>query len=417
MGETVLFGRYRLIEPAGAGGSAQVWRATDTQTGDEVAVKRLHPIIFADDAGRARLKREFDALRSLDEPHIVRVRDLEIGDDDAALILDFVPGQSLADRLASGAPFEPAEAIAVATDVAAALSAAHAAGIVHRDVTPGNILLDPNDGGVARLTDFGIALGGDGASAVTATGQLMGTLRYLAPEQLRGEPATAASDIHSLAAVTYEMLAGHPPYAATTPVALAEAQDAGAEPLLNVAPALDNAVRRALAPDPADRPADVATFANELRVGLANEPTELIVGLPVTGAPAAAAEPDQEHVAHVNAFAPGPMWRAAASEASEASAPVDAAPVQAAPVAAAAAAPRIQARSLPGPLAAFLALIVAAIVLAAIAPRDSARPAAADAPASIAPKPSATVTPPPAQEKPKEEKGKGNGKGNGKGDH
>ncbi len=270
MGETVLFGRYRLIEPTGAGGSAQVWRATDIESGDEVAVKRLHPIIFADDAGRARLKREFDALRSLDEPHIVHVRDLEIGDDDAALILDFVPGRSLADRLASGAPFEPAEAVAVATDVAAALSAAHAAGIVHRDVTPGNILLDSNDGGVARLTDFGIALGGDAASVVTATGQLMGTLRYLAPEQLRGEPATAASDIHSLAAVTYEMLAGHPPYDATTPVALAEAQDAGAEPLLNVAPALDNAVRRALAPEPPDRPADVATFANELRDGLAN---------------------------------------------------------------------------------------------------------------------------------------------------
>ena len=146
MGESVLFGRYRLTESAGAGGSAQVWRATDTKTGDEVAVKRLHPIVFADEAGRARLKREFDALRSLDEPHIVRVRDLEIGEDDAALILDFVPGQSLADRLASGAPFQPAEAVAVATDVAAALSAAHAAGIVHRDVTPGNILLDPNEG-------------------------------------------------------------------------------------------------------------------------------------------------------------------------------------------------------------------------------------------------------------------------------
>ena len=406
MGETVLFGRYRLIEPAGAGGSAQVWRAIDTQTGDEVAVKRLHPIIFADDAGRARLKREFDALRSLDAPHIVRVRDLEIGDDDAALILDFVPGQSLADRLASGGAFEPVEAVAVASDIAAALSAAHAAGIVHRDVTPGNILLDPNDGGGALLTDFGIALGGDDSSAVTATGQLMGTLRYLAPEQLRGEPATAASDIHSLAAVTYEMLSGQPPYAATTPVALAEAQDAGAEPLLNVAPALDNAVRRALAPDPADRPADVATFANDLRVGLANQPTELIVGLPLTGAPAAAAEPDQRQVAPVNAFAPGPMWRAVASDAS--------APPAAAP-------PRDRARSLPRPLAAFLALLVAAIVLAAIAPRDGALPAAADAPASIAPIPSATATPPPPQEAPKEDKGKGNekgnGKGNGKGDH
>lgn len=421
MGETVLFGRYRLIEPAGAGGSAQVWRATDTKTGDEVAVKRLHPIIFADEAGRARLQREFDALRSVDEPHIVRVRDLEIGDDDAALILDFVPGESLADRLASGERFEPAEAVAVATDVAAALSAAHAAGIVHRDVTPGNILLDANDGGGAMLTDFGIALGGDAASAVTATGQLMGTLRYLAPEQLRGEPATAATDIHSLAAVTYEMLAGHPPYTATTPVALAEAQDAGAEPLLGVAPLLDNAVRRALAPDPADRPVNVASFADELRLALANEPTELIVGIPGQESPPLKSAP-------ANAFAPGPMWPATSPDMSVGAAPEpgEAAPAVEAPRAAAAADPppatvprhgRGRPRSLPAPLAALLALIVAAIVLAAIGPPDADVPSAADAPASVAPSPSVTPTPPPAPEKPKEGKGKGNGKGNGKGDH
>jgi len=403
MGENVLFGRYRLIEPAGAGGSAQVWRATDTKTGDEVAVKRLHPIIFADEAGRARLKREFNALRSLDEPHIVHVRDLEIGEDDAALILDFVPGQSLADRLASGVPVPPAEAVAVASDVAAALAAAHAAGIVHRDVTPGNILLDPSDG--ARLTDFGIALGGDAASAVTATGQLMGTLRYLAPEQLRGEPATAATDIHSLAAVTYEMLAGHPPYDATTPIALAEAQDAGAKPLLNVAPALDNAVRRALAPDPADRPANVAAFADELRIGLANEPTELIVNLPVEEPRA----PEEDSEAPAAAYAPGPMWPAAAAASS-------AAPVASGPPASDA--PTRRARSLPAPLAAVFALIVAAIVLAAIGPTDRGSPSALEAPASVAPSVSATP-PSAAPEQPNEGKGKdnGKGKGNGKGDH
>ena len=156
MAKTVLFGRYRLLEPAGSGGSAEVWRALDMTTGDEVAVKRLHPIVFADEAGLARLRREFDALRSLDEPHIVRVRALEIADDEAALILDYVAGPSLADRLASGPRLRPAEAVAIARDIAAALTAAHAAGIVHRDVTPGNILLDPTAG--ARLTDFGIAL-------------------------------------------------------------------------------------------------------------------------------------------------------------------------------------------------------------------------------------------------------------------
>jgi serine/threonine-protein kinase len=380
MGESVLFGRYRLVEPAGAGGSAQVWRAIDTKTGDEVAVKRLHPIVFADDAGRARLKREFAALRTLDEPHIVRVRDLEIGDDDAALILDFVPGRSLADRLAAGSPLEPAEAVSVATDIAAALATAHAAGIIHRDVTPGNILLDPNDG--ARLTDFGIALGADGAAAVTATGQLMGTLRYLAPEQLRGEPATAATDIHSLAAVAYEMLAGRPPYVATTPLALAEAQAAGAEPMLELSPAIDNAVRRGLAPDPADRPADAAAFAAELQAAISNEPTEAIVGIPLVAA--------------------------------DASPPVEAA---AAPAGTRASQARSTSRnrSLAAPVAAAFAILFASLVLAALAPTD--RPAAASSPAATErPTPTATPTPPPPEEKKDKGKGGDKGKGNGDGD-
>jgi serine/threonine protein kinase len=277
MGETVLFGRYRLLEPAGSGGSAQVWRAIDLVSGDEVAVKRLHPIVFADVAGRARLRREFGALRALDEPHVVRVRDLRIDGSEAALILDFVAGPSLAERLAAGPPFVPAEAVTVAFDIAAALTAAHAAGIVHRDVTPANILLDPADG--ARLTDFGIALGGD-EPAVTATGQVMGTLRYLAPEQLRGAAATPASDLHGLAAVTYEMLAGRPAYAAATPVALAEEHARGPEPIAGVPPALDALVRRGMALDPADRPRDVATFAAELERAFERGATESIAIVP-----------------------------------------------------------------------------------------------------------------------------------------
>ena len=277
MPETVLFERYRLIEPAGRGGSAEVWRALDEQTGDEVAVKRLHPVVFADEAGRQRLKREFHALRSLDEPHIVRVRDLQIGDREAALILDFVPGESLAQRLArhvaDGTTLEPDTAVAIINDVAAALSAAHAAGIVHRDVTPGNILLTTD--GEARLTDFGIAhaSGNDPSTAVTAPGILMGTMRYLAPENLRGGPATPASDLHSLAAIAYEMVAGHPAYTPASPVALAEAHVAGPPPIDGVPAAVDSAIRRGLAVDPADRPADVATFAAGLAAAVANEVT------------------------------------------------------------------------------------------------------------------------------------------------
>jgi serine/threonine-protein kinase len=376
MGETVLFGRYRLLEPAGSGGSAQVWRAIDAESGEEVAVKRLHPIVFADAAARTRLRREFSALRSLDEPHIVRVRDLQIDGSEAALILDFVAGHSLAERLAAGPPFLPAEAIAITMDVAAALTAAHAAGIVHRDVTPANILLDPNDG--ARLTDFGIALGaGGGETNVTATGQVMGTLRYLAPEQLRGAAATPASDLHGLAAVTYEMLAGRPAYAAATPVALAEEHGRGPEPIAGVPPAFDSLVRRGMATDPADRPADVATFAAELERTFERQATE-----PISLVPAAVAG---------------------------AAPPVDR-----------------RRRLLPAPLVLVLALIVAGVVLAALGPPDpqsAARPSEPQAlQATTEPAPTATPTPEPTDTPTPEptKKGKGNDddddKGKGRGD-
>ncbi len=405
MGETVLFKRYRLIEPVGAGGSAQVWHAIDEATGDDVAVKRLHPIVFADDAGQARLRREFEALRSLDEPHIVRVRDLVIADDDAALILDYVPGRSLAERLASGPQLTATEAVSIAADVAAALAAAHAAGLVHRDVTPGNVLLDPKDG--ARLTDFGIALGGAEISAVTATGQLMGTLRYLAPEQLRGEPATVATDIHSLGAVVYEMLAGRPPYEATTPVALIEAHTAGAWPIQGVDPALDLAVRRALAPDPAQRPADAAAFAASLEEALTEQRT---VAIPLPPMPAAVPVPPAAPVSPAPAVSPVPP------ELEPAAGP--------APSLLAGATPRNpkRPRQLAAPIAAVFALIFAGLVVAALSPSGtsgSVAPAGSPAPpAAVSPDPTAVPADGGEGGEPKDDdkgKGKGNGNGNGKG--
>jgi eukaryotic-like serine/threonine-protein kinase len=390
MAQTVLFGRYRLLEPAGSGGSAEVWHAIDITTGDEVAVKRLHPIVFADEAGLTRLKREFEALRSLDEPHIVRVRDLEIADDDAAIILDYVPGRSLADRLARGRPFEPAEAVAVARDIAAALTAAHAAGIVHRDVTPGNILLDPTDG--ARLTDFGIALGG-GAESVTAPGQLMGTVRFLAPEQLRGAPATPASDLHALAAVTYEMLAGRPAYAATTPVALAEAQDLGAAPIETIPPALDAAVRQAMAPDPADRPPDVATFARSLSVGLVADAMTQRIEWPPLGRPAPAGGATSPEAAPVGAT--GATMEPGASTTAERARRSTSETLT------------VSARSIAPPLAIVLILVLAGIIVAALSPQGELPVAGAASPSAASPSASAepqTLEPtaaPPSSKPPK----------------
>ena len=401
MAKTVLFGRYRLDEPLGAGGSAQVWRATDKRTGDVVAVKRLHPLVFADQLGRERLLREFRALRDLDEPHVVRVRDLELTDDDGALILDYVAGPSLATRLSSGPRLSTAEAVSIALDVAAALGAAHAAGIVHRDVTPGNILLDPDDG--ARLTDFGIALGGAGTAgepALTVTGQLVGTLRYLAPEQLRGAPATPASDVHALAAVTYEMLANRHAYEAATPVALAEAQARGVDPIPSVPPALDAAVRRALSPDPADRPADATAFAAEIRAALATDRTEPVaIGAAVADLTSSMAVPRRT--------------RRCGSPSRRRS------PPRQVPQPRSAAAPSESGRRsrLPVPLAAVLALVLAGLAIAALAPSAAPGAAITEPPRTPAALPVETAAPTPEPTQPPTEDGndQGNGKGKGKG--
>lgn len=444
MSETVLFDRYRLLEAAGSGGSAEVWRALDEETGEEVAVKRLHPIVFADEAGRRRLQREFDALQALDEPHIVRVRDLRIEDRDAALVLDFVPGESLAQRLARAAadgddrdPIEPETAVAIVEDVAAALAAAHAAGIVHRDVTPGNILLTPD--GEARLTDFGIAHASSDATHVTATGLLMGTMRYLAPEQLRGGTSTPASDLHSLAAVAYEMLAGRHAYEATSPVALAEAQQAGPPPIEGVPPALDAAVRRGLAVDPSDRPSDVGTFAASLAAALAAEQTTAI-SVPArdrtTAIPIAAAAP----VAAVAGAAAGASAddvgvavpsRAAASHGPLPAAvdprdePIDtwddARPASARPAPVRRPSPARRGRHrIPAPVAAALGLALAVGLLAAASAVD--RPFADSVAASPEAAVEATPTRKPTPTPEPTQKGKGNdddehGKGKGRGNN
>ena len=441
MPDTVLFERYRLIEPAGRGGSAEVWRALDEQTGEEVAVKRLHPVVFADAAGRQRLRREFDALRSLDEPHIVRVRDLQFGEREAALVLDFVPGESLAQRLArqvaDGTPMAPETAVAIVDDVAAALTAAHAAGIVHRDVTPANILLTTD--GEARLTDFGIAhaSGDDPAAAVTAAGLLMGTMRYLAPEQLRGAVSTPASDLHGLAAIAYEMLAGHPAYAATSPVALAEAQEAGPPAIDGVPAGVDAAVRRGLAVDPADRPADVATFATSFAAAVADQ---------VTVATSIEARDQTRVIPIVAAFPAASVAGAALAASAPPAAPVVSTTLTVADVgvasparAAATHGPLPQAvglrdrargtgagparrrlGGLPAPVAVVLGLLLAVGLLAAAtlpggftlagAAATPSRIIANDGPASAGPSPS--VAPPSTVPK---GKGNGDGKGHGKG--
>jgi serine/threonine protein kinase len=264
MGETVLFGRYRLIEPAGSGGSAQVWRALDTETGDEVAVKRLHPVVFADASGRQRLEREFKALRGLDAPHVVRVRELHVTDDEAALVLDYVDGRSVAERLSGGPPFSAAETLAVIDDVAEALAAAHGAGIVHRDVTPGNILLSADND--PKISDFGLAMKIDDVRRL-APGVTGGTPVYMSPEQAsaRHEAVDGRSDVYGLGAVLHEVLVGRPPFSGTDTFEIL--RRVSQEPFVmpdGVEAGLGDILRRALEKDPAGRFPSMADFASAL---------------------------------------------------------------------------------------------------------------------------------------------------------
>ena len=262
MASDLVGGRYRLLERHAVGGMAALWRAKDERTGEIVALKRLHPFLITDSTARARLDREASALRSLDHHAIIRPRELIDDPDDPALVMDFAPGRSLAQRLASDSPIAPDEAIAVAGTIADALAVAHRAGIVHRDVKPANILVE--DSGAVHLVDFGIAsLDEAGDMTLTAARTVVGTPRYTAPERLAGARASPRTDVWALGAVLYEMLTGQPVQpgidAATmlsTPAPNLVLDDMPVE--------LAAILRRALAHDPADRYADAGAFRDAL---------------------------------------------------------------------------------------------------------------------------------------------------------
>ena len=264
--------RYRLDERLAAGGSAEVWRAYDLQLEREVAVKLLHPHLLPDAASRARLAAEARAAAGLNHSAIVAVYEVDADGPAPALVMEYVAGGSLTARLADGGPLPPAEVARIGAEIAEALYLAHRRGIVHRDVKPGNILLDPD--GRPRLVDFGIAHSlAPGAERLTSTGTVVGTLRSMAPEQLRGEPVTPRTDLYGLGTVLYEALTGRPPFAETMPLALVQAQAAGPPSLEGQPPALTAIVRACLQPDPADRPIHAGAVAAALRGWLAGDQT------------------------------------------------------------------------------------------------------------------------------------------------
>ena len=242
----------------------EVLRATDQELGREVAVKLLASRFAQDDDLRARFRREaLAAARLSSNPNIVTIFDVDEHDGRPLIVMEYVGGGSLADRI----PAEPAQALDWLEEAASALDAAHGAGIVHRDVKPSNLLLDER--GHVKVADFGVA-SASGMSSFTQTGTILGTAGYLSPEQARGERATDASDRYALAVVAWELLVGRRPYQADTPTAEAYAHVNAPVPSIHdvrgsVPIAFDAVFQRALAKDPNVRYPTAAEFVGELR--------------------------------------------------------------------------------------------------------------------------------------------------------
>jgi eukaryotic-like serine/threonine-protein kinase len=232
-------GRYRLEQRIGAGGMASVWLAVDERLGRPVAVKIVADTLAGDEQWLRRFRREAQAAARLSHPGVVPVFDYGVEDDRPYLVMEYVTGGTLARRL-KGDDAPPPPPHRLAREMLTALGAVHAAGILHRDIKPANLLLDEGDH--VRLTDFGIAQPQD-ATALTRTGMVVGTLRYLAPEVGAGQPASIQSDLYSAGVVIREV-------AGTDPV----------PPLADVIDALTAA-------DPADRPASAAAALELLGSG------------------------------------------------------------------------------------------------------------------------------------------------------
>ncbi|MGI8702917.1 MAG: protein kinase domain-containing protein [Candidatus Limnocylindrales bacterium] len=262
----ILAERYRLDAVLGAGGMATVYRSWDERLSRWVAVKILSPSLATDPVTAKRFEGEGRVLAALSDPHIVRVFDVGESDGDPWIVMELVEGETLATRLTRAGPLVPDEAGPVLASVAAGLATLHENRFIHRDVKPGNILLGPMG---AKLADFGLVRG-EASLRLTATGMTLGTLAYLAPEVLAGQPATPSSDVYALGVVAYETLTGRLPFAGSSLAGLLGAQAAAPLPPSEAAPWLSTGYDLPAWTwlGPAENRPDAASFPLGLEAGI-----------------------------------------------------------------------------------------------------------------------------------------------------
>ena len=260
--------RYRLDERIATGGMAEVWAAYDAELDRPVALKLL-----LRSADPARFSREARAAAGLSHPNICQLFDFGDADGRPYIVLEYLPGGTLEDRLSPGEPLPTDETARIASEVASGLAHAHARGLVHRDIKPGNVLFDAE--GAAKITDFGIAQIED-VPTLTEAGTLLGTAAYMSPEQATAQRVTPASDVYAFGVILYRLLTGRLPFEAETPLEVA-AMHASEEPtpILSVrpdaSPGLGRVATAALAKRPEDRPADGGALLVLLEAGATHD--------------------------------------------------------------------------------------------------------------------------------------------------
>ncbi len=285
-------GRYQLGELLGRGGMAEVRKGVDSRLGRVVAVKRLRTDLASDATFQARFRREAQSSASLNHPAIVAVYDTgeEPTTDGSGIaqpyiVMEYVAGRTLRDILREGRKILPERALEITSGVLSALDYSHRAGIIHRDIKPGNVMLTPS--GDVKVMDFGIARAiSDAASSMTQTAAVVGTAQYLSPEQARGETVDSRSDVYSAGCLLYELLTGRPPFVGDSPVAVAYQHVR--EPAMppshhdpDLSPQIDAIVMKALAKRVEDRYQSAAQMRTDIERYLAGRPVQATVVPPV----------------------------------------------------------------------------------------------------------------------------------------